>query len=495
LLHFIERIVDKVENLRIRPVFVALFFCSLVSLRAVLEQWFFEDGFSIYQFMHHFYFFSVILAGILLISYVGGIEVLKVTRIVSSGLFLIILPPLIDRVILGRTVPYEYVQPSEFLNDFVSFYVFNPKAGKGIFIELAAMILLSGFYVWLKSRSIHRSIATGLLLYVLIGLYSAPRLFLPLPGLGDEIFFLSRHIVFFFLFFLLSLILGVLFLYRVHKLLPHAIWSELRSFRTLHAILMVNAGVHFNPNLKFFYFPDLIYVFISTTLMTLLWLNAVLVNNVFDLEIDRITNPKRPLVLEKVQPELYLGLSAVISVVMLLTTLVLGLIPFILALLSVLSSLAYSVPPLRLRRWIFSTVFIGWGSVLAFFFGYFSHSSLDSFHLSSEALLVGGLIFVTFSIGPLTKDLKDYAGDEEQGIRTLFTVYGIEKGSWIVTWFLGASMLMPVLLFHKTFDILIIGTPAVVFPVLFLKKKRLRYAVTGYFAVFAYCALRTLGTF
>jgi 4-hydroxybenzoate polyprenyltransferase len=179
-------------------------------------------------------------------------------------------------------------------------------------------------------------------------------------------------------------------------------------------------------------------------------------------------------------------------VIALLLSLVSGTVLFILSLLSVLSSLAYSVPPIRLRKKLFSSLFIGWGSLLAFYIGYFNGKEMYDISLSGDALFLSLLIFVAFSIGPLTKDLKDYEGDRRYGVKTFFTLYGLQKGRRIVTLLLCLSLLIPLFLFHEIFDVFFLGLASVFVSLLFFFKKRVTVAYLGYGIVFAYCALRMI---
>jgi len=433
------------------------------------------------------------MAGILVISLIGKTEIIKTTLIVSSGFFLIIIPPLIDRFILLRGKPYEYILPREFIKNFSTFFLFTDKPGKAILVEIAAILVLASFYVFIKSRSIYRALLTGLSLYVLVGLSATPRLFLPIPSMNNLLIWKSRHIIYLSFYLGLSIILGIFFLYRINKALPKALLKELSSFRTLHFILMVTVGVYFNKNLSFLGFPDFLYILISIILIVIIWLSTVLVNNVYDLPIDRISNPSRPLVKGDISPSLYLSLGLVLSVISLSVSLVLGIIPFISTLLFILSSLAYSIPPLRLRKRLFSTLFIGWGSSLAFLIGYFNHTRISNISISSDALFLALLIFIAFSVGPLTKDIKDYEGDLKHGVKTFFTVYGIEKGTKIVAVLLGISLLIPLLLFHTILDIIFFGLLAFLISLFFYLRGKLVISYSGYGIVFSYCALRVIG--
>jgi 4-hydroxybenzoate polyprenyltransferase len=432
------------------------------------------------------------MAGILIISLIGKIDLIKTTLIVASGFIVIILPPLFDRLILLRNFPYEYVLPQNFLFDFFTFFLLTPKAGLGIMVEIAAILMLASFYVLIRSRSIFRAILTGISLYLLVGISATPRLYLPIPEMTDSFLWQNRHILYFSFYFGLFIILGVFFLHRINKAIPKALFIELSSFRTLHFVLVLTIGIYFSGNPSFFEFPGFIYNSISIILMVLLWLSTVLINNVYDLPIDRISNPRRPLVMGIVTPATYLDLSSVFVIVALLSSLVLGVIPFILSLLFVLSSLAYSMPPLRLRKTLFSSLFIGWGSLLAFYIGYFKGKGASDISVSGDALFLSLLIFAAFSIGPLTKDLKDYEGDLLHGVKTFFTLFGLQKGRRIVALFLCLSLLIPLFLFHEIFDVVFLGLISVFVSLLFYFKERVTAAYLGYGIVFAYCALRMI---
>lgn len=490
---FSKKIISHVENFKINPLVLALYFFFLISLREVFEQLFFEKYYSIYQFMHHFVFdLLVLMAGILIISIIGKIDITKTTLIVSSAFFLIALPPLVDRFIFLRHTPYEYILPKEFLKNMITFFLFTPKAGRGILFEIASILVLASFYVLIKSHSPLRAILTGISLYLLVGLSATPRLVLPIPNMTNLFIFQSRHIIYFSFYFSLSLILGVFFLYRVNKAIPKALLRELSSFRTLHFILMVCAGLYYRKALNFLGFPDFLYASISIVLIVMLWLSTVLINNVYDLPIDKISNPERPLVKELINPSVYLNLGIILSIIALSVSAILGGLPFALTLTLIFSSLAYSIPPLRFRNKIFSTLFIGWGSSLAFFIGYFTRTRILEISITTDALLLALLIFISFSLGPTAKDLKDYQGDLKNGVKTFFTIYGLERGRQIVSIFLCLSLLTPLLLFHKIMDIIFFFLVSVLISLLFCLQGKLIISYLGYGIVFCYCLLRMI---
>jgi len=465
---------------------------SIIFLRDILENTLFERAFSLDLFIHHYFFqASTFLAGVLLISLIGRIEVLKTVRVVVSGYFLLVVPPIIDHFIFLRQRPYEYILPREFIRNFLTLFLTTPEAGPGIIAELAIMIVLASIYVQLRTHEPWRAVLAGFSLYSLIAVASTPRLYFPISqknpmsllGSQDRIFFISFYLVLF-------LVLGLLFLGRINKTLPKALFKELGSFRTLHCILMVLAGTYFNKRLTIMNDPDILHVFISIVLIAILWLSTVLLNHVHDLEIDRISHPQRPLVRGSIRPSLYLGLSSVLALLALFMSAVLRDGPLIITVIILLSSFAYSRPPLRLRNRLGSSLIIGWGSSLAFFLGYFNGTRLEDISFDRNPLLVGIALFVSLSLGSSTKDLKDVQGDLKNGVRTFFTVLGFEKGKRIVTLFLGCSLLVPVLFYHQWFDIVFIALVSALTAYLFYSKEKVVFCYLGYGIVVIYCLLK-----
>ena len=112
--------------------------------------------------------------------------------------------------------------------------------------------------------------------------------------------------------------------------------------------------------------------------------------------------------------------------------------------------------------------------------------------IDRDVLFLALLIFIGFSVGPMTKDIKDYKGDLQLGMRTFFTIYGMEKGTKIVAILLGIALLIPVLIFHNIIDIIIFGSVSVVISFFFYLRKKLIISYLGYGIVFSYCVFRVL---
>lgn len=489
-----KKIIDKIENLEVFPPLVALYFSFLISLRDLFEQLFFEKSFSIFQFNHHFFFYVLmLLVGILVISSIGKIAVAKTTLIVAAGFIVMVCPPLVDHFIFFRNHPYDYVLPREFLKNFRTFFLFTPRAGIGIFLEIIAILVLAGLYVFIKSKSLIRAISTSLVLYLLVGLSVSPRLFLPLPDTTKPLFWESRHILYFSYDLGLCLLAAIIFIWRINPALPKAIFREICSFRTLNFMVMVCAGIFVRKILHFFVFPDFLYALISLVLMGILWTVTVLINNVYDLPIDQVTNVRRPLVQGQVSASSYLSLSLILAIVAFYISLVMGILCTFITCLSLLSAAAYSMPPLRLRKRLLSNLFIGWGSFLAFFLGYFIWTNVTDIVVTGDAIRLSLVIFLALSLGSFAKDLKDYQGDLRYGVRTFVTLYGMAKGKKIIVFFQFLSLLTPIIYFWKLRDMIFFIILSSVVSLVFYFREKLAISYLGYLLAFAYCVLRATG--
>ncbi|HNV03338.1 MAG TPA: UbiA family prenyltransferase [Vicinamibacterales bacterium] len=157
-------------------------------------------------------------------------------------------------------------------------------------------------------------------------------------------------------------------------------------------------------------------------------------NQIFDLDIDRINKPRRPL------PSGRLSLGAAWAVTLAGFAAALGLAWFVapggrhecfwMVLAAALMTVAYSAPPLRTKRlgvWANVTICIprglllkvaGWSSVK-------TALGLEPWYLGS--------IFALFLLGATTtKDFADMDGDRRGGCRTLPLQYGVAKAAWLI---------------------------------------------------------------
>ena len=164
-------------------------------------------------------------------------------------------------------------------------------------------------------------------------------------------------------------------------------------------------------------------------------------NQIYDLEIDRVNKPKRPLP----SGRLNITQAWIFTAITYLAALVLAWLVapggrhecFWLVAIAVVCTFIYSVPPLRTKRlgiWANITIAIprgtllkvaGWSSVKTIF-------GVEPWYI--------GAIFGLFLLGATTtKDFADMEGDRRGGCRTLPIQYGVQRAAWMIS----PSFVMP----------------------------------------------------
>jgi len=194
----------------------------------------------------------------------------------------------------------------------------------------------------------------------------------------------------------------------------------------IHWILTITLGFTLIDNSI-----PLILILLSIFSFILAWFFAVGINDYYDLEIDRITNPERPLVTEALSGKdvkNFFIISAIASFSLAVVCDVINAKIGITILISInlLLGVLYSMPPIRIKsKTPFSSIVIGL--------------------VTSECILVGGMLgivtnlviayaiilgfIVTFISA--AKDFKDIEGDKAAGIPTIAANYGAEKAGLV----------------------------------------------------------------
>jgi len=158
-------------------------------------------------------------------------------------------------------------------------------------------------------------------------------------------------------------------------------------------------------------------------------------NQIYDLEIDRVNKPKRPLTSGRLTiREAWRFTNATYALALVLAWLV---APngrhecFWLVAAAVVFTYIYSVPPLRTKRlgiWANVTIAIPRG-VLLKVAGWSSVKTI----IGIEPWYIGA-IFGLFLLGATTtKDFADMEGDRRGGCRTLPIQYGVRRAAWMIS--------------------------------------------------------------
>ena len=158
-------------------------------------------------------------------------------------------------------------------------------------------------------------------------------------------------------------------------------------------------------------------------------------NQIYDLDIDRINKPRRPLPSGRVS----LGGTWVFTIACYALALVLAWLVaphgrhecFWIVLAAVVFTYVYSVPPLRTKRlgiWANVTIAIPRGLLLKV-----AGWSTVKTVMGLEPWYIGA-IFGLFLLGAsTTKDFADMEGDRLGGCRTLPIVYGVSRAAWLIS--------------------------------------------------------------
>jgi len=158
-------------------------------------------------------------------------------------------------------------------------------------------------------------------------------------------------------------------------------------------------------------------------------------NQIYDLEIDRVNKPKRPLPSGRVT----VGDAWIFTVVTYVAALVLAWLVapggrhecFWIVSAAVVFTILYSVPPWRTKRlgiWANVTVAIPRGVLLKV-----SGWSAVKTVIGAEPWYIGA-IFGLFLLGATTtKDFADMDGDRRGGCRTLPIQFGVTKAAWMIS--------------------------------------------------------------
>jgi 4-hydroxybenzoate polyprenyltransferase len=166
-------------------------------------------------------------------------------------------------------------------------------------------------------------------------------------------------------------------------------------------------------------------------------------NQIYDLENDRINKPNRMIPAGVMTIREAAWVAAVLYASSLTLAAIVGAQCLLLAATAAILTYVYSAPPFRTKRAALTanlTIAVprglllkvaGWSTVKTIF--------------TREAWVVG-LIFGVFLLGATTtKDFADMEGDRAAGCRTLPVVYGVRKAAWITApFFVVPFLLMPI---------------------------------------------------
>ncbi len=424
--------------------------------------------------LDHFLLFyvSLFLGFSILLSALSGERIGAVMKVMTPAWAIILIPPIFDYIVTsGEGMRISYLLDLRS----VIFRFFDPTAAldrvsPGQRVEIVAAMVLAVAYVWIKRWSWLRALVTLPLVYLLLlahgilpnalarlawlvsGNPDAPATFIysAMYRAGGIVPDESRKLA--LVFILSSCALGWWAFRRHAPEKERALRSNLRPLRTLHYLGMALFGIAlgwavFSPvGVAFTGGGDVLGIFGVALAVLFAFQASVNLNDLFDEEADRIVGASRPLVRGVLSRRDVAVAAGVLAGASLLVALNVKYSTFLLVLLALVLSFAYSAPPLRLKRIpLVSNLSLGVISLLVCMAGFSAFAEERTFALFPPRL--GWVIVLAFGLGFAAKDLKDRLGDGATGVVTLPVLLG-EKGGRIATavLVLAGYIVVPVLL-------------------------------------------------
>ena len=369
----IEYVLQKLEKSRanIITIFGAIF--MLGYLRVLLEKKLFPMpppphfpwGLSDIFFQMYYYrntlliisfYFCVFIVGITILAVLSREHIRKVANMAILGYSIILLPPLIDAYIFGRTDPYWYPQYMHVEDIMANLRPIlfaskelggDPGLGVGVIIILLIVTAFSVIYVFIKTRSIVRSIVCCAAVFWLPGMVSVllvlfipiliPR---PLDGAGSqELRALAEFGYIFLCQLFLCAGLTLLLIYRDNK----QIIKTLLKHSNLHviSILIVTAllGLYISKGSRIFEVMLLPFLVLTLFLIVLLWEFVVIV-------LDRPGLKEQNILTERQ----HLGAAGFIMMLAIMLSILLNWLPFTLSIIFIATAIILAKSTKKLER-------------------------------------------------------------------------------------------------------------------------------------------------
>lgn len=458
--------------------FVATFF-AIVAVRVGLENvldnlpFRFSDQFF-YQFAHHFLTFSTIfLCAVPVLAWAGQVGFKQATNVLLSGFLVIWTPPIVDEIIsrgAGLWSFYSFDSLSGLLERYITFFGDNPDIGitYGVRTEVGIVVALIILYTWIKTRSILRTLASGILLYTVLFVIGVLPSIITILLLGPSIGFLavteqdiarimlSPAPLFIFnppdISSVLAIKMGVLYAVLIVPIIAGITFWYFRS--TFFALaknarfpqLIYHAGLFlvgaaltwlygtnaFRPDI--FHFSGIIICLIAVECA---WLASVVMNDLRDTDIDRLTNPDRPLITETIDRAAYQTIGILFFIASIFFSAMIATQMTLLLVVYQALAFLYSSDPLRLKRFpILATAIAASASLLILFAGFIVFSAEKNV-IALPTSFIALLFFAYLAIIPI-KDFKDIVGDKADGVFTLPVILGEDRAKR----FIGAAIFL-----------------------------------------------------
>ena len=173
-----DKTINGLEGVRVSPGLFGLVFASMVALRIFIEKFSQNYGGDTIEYLLIFYFQNFLFFAVtfllvwLWLSFFLKVNPAKLTGLFLWGSWLIILPPIFDLVRTGGQLYWSFYLINDFSGLWRSFYTLFGNLPPAIVyfgtkISFIAAIIMTSFYVYLKSKNLIKALANGIVVYVI----------------------------------------------------------------------------------------------------------------------------------------------------------------------------------------------------------------------------------------------------------------------------------------------------------------------------------------
>lgn len=475
-MNFLKRIIQKKYSLL--EVLIIVFVTSLI--RVIIDFGLLQYPLELDIFQHYVRFYLENLYFFMIAFVVGSFVMSKLMNRgfveVANGIMkiypVIILPPLIDYFIAGRRLGYEYATTENFLYNFFTISWIQGDATLGISFEITLGLVLFGLFVYRMTSSWAKVIIAVLLTTVMTVFISTPELLF--GGRADYYYLEFLPFYYFYPFIFISMFL--LWYYQKEKCVALLKHSKPVTGVIFFGVVAAGGFAAAQYGSEF----NVLRVLLAGTSIFFVWLFSTIINDIYDLSIDRKSNANRPLVKKIFSLKEYWLISVVYAFLAFSFSSILGVEVAILVLFGLAISIVYSMPPLRFRNNFLGNISMGAGMVISFLVGYSAIGGF-SFNLEKNALLFLLIAFLYTTIGTTVKDIKDLRSDATFGVKNLFTVFGKKKGKNVVTSALFVTLNSPAFILNELFLLLptLVGSMIACYSYHANEERRIVYVITA----------------
>jgi 4-hydroxybenzoate polyprenyltransferase/tetratricopeptide (TPR) repeat protein len=520
-----QAVIERLETSKIPWGYWLATFLGLVVARNLLEGALGPGrvlGFSYFaspsalMVLDHFQLFyaSLFLALALILSSLSCERLGPVMKVMTPAWLLILLPPVLDFLVTrgqGLRITYILDLPPVLLS-FFDPRVALERISPGQRVEILAASLLGASYVWLKTKALLRSVGAFAGVYLAIALHGflpsafarvvwfvSERAQAPAAAAYDAAFksggiVLEESRKLALLFLLTTCALGWA-AFRAHA--PEkarALRANIRPLRSLHYVGMTIFGIALagaifaSAGVGLGGAGDFLGVIAVCAAVFFAFQASVLLNDIFDLETDRVSDPGRPLPSGALTRGNALLAVSVFSVAALLFALNVKYHTFLTLTLVFAVSLFYSAPPLRLKRIpVVATFVLGFASLLAALTGFSIIAEERAFALFPPR--VAWLLILSFGLAFAAKDLKDAASDRATGTVSLPALLGPRAGRGVTAALvLLGYLLVPALLPYRGLGFVAIAVGSLSAALVFVWRRRVDQILLAVYLVFVLVA-------